>query len=145
MALTSAKTKKKAIEEKIGEWMKANDKELWANEIKVKAAAILVSKELQLQKPIGYSVLKRLATDHCVFWLSEEWKKHRSPTMNMLLTSEEWDNIANAINKNRDILLGESVQFAVRLLRFRNVPANKSVVSGSMAWIKLQREQKEAG
>lgn len=139
--MTAQKEKKPpVIDEEVAAWLVANDTELWAHRIGVMDAATRLSKELK--REVKWPTVK-LAATRCRFFLSDEFKSRAWPTTITSLTSEEWDQVAATINRCSDVLVTESMTFAIRLLRYYGVPANDHIIQNSMAWKKLEKRRQD--
>lgn len=116
-------------------WLEKNDMLLWAKGTKVRAA---YSRYHNIDASISFRVFNATRISVCQYWkvLGRRWKSRKTD-----LTTAEWQMIQTFFRQHPEAVAMPAV-VAIQLMRKAGLPANRSILVGSLCWKGPEKTEK---
>lgn len=111
------------------DWLLANDKRLWVENPRMRD--VKAEADRDLGKRHSLKKIRETRDKVCKYW---KQRRRKRPSLAMALTDRQWERVQWAIIRNRDELIGESIEFAVYFLRDKGVPASIYLLKNSCTY-----------
>jgi hypothetical protein len=113
---------------KVSEFLRINDKRLWAINASLKDVIVKVRMATGVMTKSRH--LKEIASEVCAYWLSTDFKTRANCRGCRATALSDWLPMKRAIDRNRDQLNGAPKEFWTRFLGMNGIKVNSRLLDG---------------